>query len=365
MMNARERVFTALNHEEPDRVPRFNWFAPGVSRELRRILGVPDTHPRELDVELGHDWMVDFLGVISPWVTQLTDPSLVPEHAAVFHDAWGIQYRGLHEEDGGSYPAIIKNPLSGAKDLSGYTFPSLEKDVDLAPFSLVVKQYGKEYPIVGAVTSTVFEGSWFLRGFDQFLIDLVDNPDFAEQIMDGVMAFNKKVALKAVQLGADVIWLGDDVGIQHAMLISPECWRRYLKPRYAEIIRALKNANRDIYVAFHSDGYIEPIIDDFIEIGLDILNSLQPDSNDLGAIKRRYGRNLSFWGSVDVQHVLPFGNPLEVVHEVRLRIEQLASHGGFIICSSNGIEPSPRVIDNMFTYYWALDKYGRYPTRSS
>ena len=133
-MNARERVFTALNHEEPDRVPRFNWFAPGVSRELRRILGVPDTHPRELDVELGHDWMVDFLGVISPWVTQLTDPSLVPEHAAVFHDAWGIQYRGLHEEDGGSYPAIIKNPLSGAKDLSGYTFPSLEKDVDLAPF---------------------------------------------------------------------------------------------------------------------------------------------------------------------------------------------------------------------------------------
>jgi len=363
-MNARERVFTALNHEEPDRVPRFNWFAPRVSRDLRRILSIPDTSPRQLDVELGHDWMVDFLGVISPWVTQLTDPGLVPENGAVFSDAWGIQYRGLLEEDGGSYPAIIRNPLAGATGLSAYAFPSIERDVDLAPFRQLVARYGKEYPIVGAVTSTVFEGSWYLRGFDQFLIDLVDNPDLAGQIMDGVLAFNEAVALKAVQSGADIIWLGDDVGIQHAMLISPELWRKYLKPRYERIIAALKLAKPDLYVAFHSDGYIEPIIDDFVEIGLDILNSLQPDSNDLGAIKKRYGRNLSFWGSVDVQHVLPFGTAEEVVHEVRLRIEQLAAHGGFIMCSSNGIEPSPRVVDNLFTYYWALDKYGRYPLQA-
>jgi uroporphyrinogen decarboxylase len=363
-MNARERVFTTLSHEEPDRIPRFNWFAPGVSRELRRILSIPDSSPRQLDVELGHDWMVDFLGVISPWVTQINNPALVPENEARFADAWGILYRGRLEADGGSYPAIIKNPLADATDLSGYTFPSPEKDVDLAPFRGLIARYGKEYPIVGAVTSTVFEGSWYLRGFDQFLLDLLENPDFAEQIMDGVAAFSKAVALQAVDAGADVIWLGDDVGIQHTMLMSRETWQKYLKPRYAEIIRALKEAKPDVYVAFHSDGYIEPIIDDFVEIGLDILNSLQPDSNDLAAIKKRYGRNLSFWGSVDVQHALPFGSAREVVREVRLRIEQLAAHGGFIMCSSNAIEPSPRVVDNIFTYYWALDKYGRYPITS-
>jgi uroporphyrinogen decarboxylase len=361
-MTARERVFTALAHEEPDRIPRFNWFAPRVSSDLRRILSVPDTSPRQLDVELGHDWMVDFLGVISPWVTQVTNPALVPADEAVFHDAWGIQYRGRRDAEGGSYPAIILHPLASATDLCGYTFPSLERDVDFEPFRQLRRQYGAEYPIVGAVTSTVFEGSWFLRGFDQFLLDLMENPDLAGQIMDGVAAFNTAVALKAVKEGADIIWLGDDVGIQHSMLISAECWRTSLKPRYARIIQALKEAKPDIYVAYHSDGHVEPIIDDFVEIGLDILNSLQPDSNDLSAIKKRYGNKLSFWGSVDVQHALPFGSAREVVDEVRLRIEQLAAHGGFIMCSSNAIEPSPRAVDNLFTYYWALEKYGKYPT---
>jgi uroporphyrinogen decarboxylase len=359
-MNARERVFTALSHEEPDRIPRYNWFAPSVGTELRRILEVPEEDPRQLDFELGHDLVPVFLGVTSPWVIQATDPSLVHRDGEVFQDAWGITYRGLLQEDGGAYPTIIKNPLAGKRDLTGYTFPSVADDVDFEPFERLVGRYGKEYPILGAVPSTVFEGSWFLRGFEQFLQDMVDNQDFAEQIMDGVMSFNLEVARRAVELGADIIWLGDDVGIQNAMLISPESWRRHLKPRYAKIIQELKSANKNVRIAFHTDGHIQPIIEDFVDIGLDILNSLQPDSNNLSFIKKRFGGNLSFWGSVDVQHALPFGTPAEVVQEVRLRIEQLAQGGGFIICSSNGIEPSPNVINNIFTYYWALDRYGSY-----
>jgi uroporphyrinogen decarboxylase len=364
-MNARERVFTALNHEEPDRLPRFNWFSPKVGRELRRILGIPDTDPRQLDVELGHDWVVDFVGVTSPWVSQVNDPLLVPRDGAIFQDAWGITYKGLREDDGGSYPAIIRNPLAEAKDLSGYTFPTVQKDVNLENFKSVVRRYGKDFPIVGAVPSTVFEGSWFLRGLDQFLQDMLINRDFAEQIMDGVMAFNTEAALQTVSLGADIVWLGDDVGVQSAMLISPQLWRECLKPRYAHIIGELKSRNKNVIVAFHTDGYIEPIIEDFIDIGLDILNSLQPDSNDLASIKKRYGRNLCFWGGVDVQHAIPFGTAEEVVREVRLRIEQMGAGGGFVICSSNGIEPSPRVVDNIFTYYWALEKYGKYPLGAS
>jgi uroporphyrinogen decarboxylase len=360
-VNARERVFTALDHDEPDRIPRFNWFAPAVSKELRTILGISDDDPRQLDVELGHDWVVGFAGVTSPWVSQVNDPSLVPADGVCFQDAWGISYKGLREGNGGSYPTIVANPLAGAKDLSGYTFPTIDKDVNLEGFRLLVEKYGKDYPIVGAVPSTIFEGSWFLRGFDQFLEDILVNRDFAEQIMNGVMELNMAVAIQTVRLGADIVWLGDDVGIQNAMLISPEMWRQYLKPRYAQIIRELKRVNKNVFVAYHTDGYVEPIVEDLVEIGLDILNSLQPDSNNLAALKMRYGRNLCFWGGVDVQHALPFGNTAEVVREVRLRISQLAERGGFIMCSSNGIEPSPRVIQNLFTYYWALEKYGAYP----
>jgi hypothetical protein len=167
--------------------------------------------------------------------------------------------------------------------------------------------------------------------------------------------------LKAVELGADIIWLGDDVGTQDNMLIAPELWRKHLKPRYAKIFKRLKEANKNVYIAFHTDGYVEPIIPDFIEIGLDILNSLQPDCNDLASIKKKYGMHLSFWGAVDVQHVLPFGSAKDVIDEVKARLRQLARGGGFLICASNEIEPSARVIDNIFTYYWALEKFGRYP----
>jgi uroporphyrinogen decarboxylase len=360
-MDSRERVFTALHHKEPDRVPRFNWFSPSVSRRLREILSIPHDSPRDLDILFGHDWIVEFVGVTSPWVTQVIDPTAVKEDGFVFKDAWGIQYKVVREKSGGVYPTIVHNPLAEADDLAGYTFPSVTSHVDFNSIKQVIKKYKNDFPIIGAVPSSVFEGAWFLRGFEKFLQDMIVFPDFAGELMDGVMNFNLAVALKAVELGVDIIWLGDDVGIQDSMLMAPELWRKHLKPRYAKMFQALKNANNSLYIAFHTDGYIEPIIPDFIEIGLDILNSLQPDCNNLESIKKRYGTHLSFWGAIDVQHVLPFGSTKEVVEEVKQRLKQLARGGGFLICASNEIEPSERVVDNIFTYYWALEKYGKYP----
>jgi uroporphyrinogen decarboxylase len=364
-MNSKERVFTILNHEEADRVPRFNWFAPDISKKLRNIFDINDENIRDLDLVFEHDLIVEFLGVISPWVRQITNPDLIPGDQAIFKDAWGIEYKGHIDKSGGSYPMITSHPLLAAKDLSNYIFPSIDKDVDFNDFNSIVAKYKKDFPIMAAVTSTVFEGSWFLRGFDNFLNDLLLEPEFAEELMDKVLDFNLSVALKAIELGADIIWLGDDVGMETGMIISPEMWRKFLKPRYGKIIEKLKSANKEIIIAYHTDGYIEPIIPDFIEIGLDILNSLQPNCNNLTEVKKRYGSKLTFWGGIDVQNAIPFGDAGKVIKEVKERISQLAENGGYIICSSNGIEPSERVIENIFTYYWALEKYGKYPLNIS
>ena len=109
-----------------------------------------------------------------------------------------------------------------------------------------------------------------------------------------------------------MIWTGDDVGAQHGMLISPAAWRRFLKPRMAEFISALKAINPDLKVAYHSDGNIEPIIPELIEIGLDVLNPVQPACMDPAKLKRQYGDKLCFWGTIDEQHTLPFGTPEQV-----------------------------------------------------
>lgn len=362
-MNSRERIFTILNHQEADRVPRMNWFAPDISKKLRKIFNISDKSTRDLDKIFEHDLIIEFLGVTSPWVKQITDPDLIPEDQKIFKDAWGIEYKGHIDRFGGSYPAITKHPLADLNDLSGYIFPTVCNDVDFNNFISIVKKYKNTYPIMAAVTSTVFEGSWFLRGFENFLNDLLLNYEFAEELMDHVLNFNLGVALKAIDLGADIIWLGDDVGMETGMIISPSLWRKFLKPRYARIISELKRSKKDIYIAYHTDGYIEPIIPDLIEIGLDILNSLQPNCNNLSEIKKNYGKELSFWGGIDVQKAIPFGSAKEVINEVRERLSQLGRNGGYIICSSNGIEPSERIVENIFTYYWALDKYGNYPLK--
>jgi uroporphyrinogen-III decarboxylase len=146
-----------------------------------------------------------------------------------------------------------------------------------------------------------------------------------------------------------MIWLGDDVGAQNAMLISPKHWRRYLKPRMANFIARLKAINPQLKVAYHSDGCIYPIIPDLVEIGLDVLNPVQPASMDPVRLKRQWGDRLCFWGSIDEQHTLPFGSPEDVRKEVLTRIQTLGEGGGLIIGPTHHVQ-----LDTPLENFWAM-----------
>ena len=166
-----------------------------------------------------------------------------------------------------------------------------------------------------------------------------------------------------VAQGIDVLWLGDDFGTQHAMLLSPRTWREFIKERYARLIAAYKAQNPSLKIAYHCDGYIEPIIPDLIEIGLDILNPIQPLSMDPAEIKRKYGQRLSFWGTVDVQNTFPFGTVQDVENEVRERIRSVAPGGGLILCSAHRVQPGTP-LENILAYYRAARQYGKYPVHA-
>jgi uroporphyrinogen-III decarboxylase len=169
-------------------------------------------------------------------------------------------------------------------------------------------------------------------------MDMAPAPDIAEAILDIPFKYHLTVTKKLVQLGVDMIWIGDDVGAQHTMIISPDQWREFLKPRMKQYIAELKGLNPNIKIAYHSDGNIYPIINDLIEIGLDVLNPVQPGSMDPAKIKAEFGKDLCFWGTIDEQHTLPFGTTEDVRDEVRRRLATIGANGGLIIGPTHHVQ---------------------------
>jgi uroporphyrinogen decarboxylase len=277
-------------------------------------------------------------------------------------DAWGILWRRVDFPGGqGSYTEMVGHPLAGEDaKLASYRPPDPREPTQYAGVADLVARWGKTHAIVGGVLGSAFEGPWYLRGMDQFLTDMLLNKDYAHALTDLVADWNLVAGLKLVELGCDLILAGDDVGVQDRLLISPQLFREFVKPRYGRLFGAYKKANPRLKIATHICGYIEPILDDLVETGVDILNPVQPLSMDPARLKKRYGKSLSFWGAVDDQKVLPLGSPEEVEAEVRLRLRQLAPGGGYILCSSHNVQPGTPMA-NIRAFYRAAEKYRGYP----
>jgi uroporphyrinogen-III decarboxylase len=175
------------------------------------------------------------------------------------------------------------------------------------------------------------------------------NPDLAHCILDIPYQYHLTAAKKLVEMGVDMVWTGDDVGMQEDMLISPAMWRQYFKPRMATFIAELKAINPDVKVAYHTDGNVERIIPELIEIGLDVLNPVQPACMDPAELKKKYGQQLCFWGTIDEQHTLPFGSSQDVQEEVIQRLKTIGSGGGLVIAPTHHVQ-----LDTPLENFWAL-----------
>ena len=346
-------MHVALAFEEPDRVPLDMWITPEVRDRLMAETGADD--PWAMRVALGHDCLTAHVGLVASFYLS-DEPRYV--------DPWGITWARTPYADGaGTYTEMIGHPLAGDDSLLGsYHAPDPDEPRQYEELALLVARFGKTHSIVGGVSTSVFEGPWYLRGMDQFLQDMLINKDYAHALIDLVADFHLKAGLRLVDMGCDILLAGDDVGTQDRMLISPVLFREFIKPWYGKLFREYRCANPELKIAAHICGYIEPVIDDLVEVGLDILNPVQPLAMDPARLKKRYGKNLSFWGAVDDQMVMPFGSPAEVEAEVRLRIAQLAPGGGYILCPSHNIQPTTPM-KNVWAFYRAAERYRDYPLK--
>jgi uroporphyrinogen-III decarboxylase len=249
----------------------------------------------------------------------------------------------------GYYTEIAGHPLADAAALSSYRPPDPLRVELYQEAGRVVRKFKDEYWIVGVTVTTIFECAWALRGYEQLLTDFVLNPELADCILEIPYRYHLAAARKLVEMGVDMIWVGDDVGSQSRLLISPATWRRFLKPRLANFIAELKALNPQVKVAYHSDGFIYPIIPELVEIGVDVLNPVQPASLDPARLKQEFGERLCFWGTIDEQHTLPFGSPEDVREEVLARLRTTGAGGGLILSPTHHVQ-----LDTPLENFWAM-----------
>jgi uroporphyrinogen decarboxylase len=228
--------------------------------------------------------------------------------------------------------------------------------------SFTVRRFGGRFAVCGDLECTIFEGAWHLTGFEKLMVDLGGEKEYTGVLLDRMMEYSIEVGRNLIRRGADMIWLGDDVGMQSGMLISPALWRRACKERLRTVIGALKAENPRIRIAYHSCGSCFPIIPELIEVGVQVLNALQPRAKDmeLGRLKRLYGDRVCLFGGLDIQEVLPFGTPERVESEVRRAIDAAAAGGGYILAGAHNIQPDTS-IQTLQAVYRLARKYGRYP----
>jgi len=388
-MLSRERVLMALNHEEPDRVPVDLGSTPvsGICRnsyaDLLAKVGLSGREIQIVDVlqqlagvdeDVLEALEVDFRGIgCHPPASYRLE--IVDEGAyEAMYDEWGAKQR--RPKLAGHYFDRVEYPIreSTLDALERYSWPDPDDPSRYAGLREEVEALRERtpYALVGRcdLGVDILARPQWIRGYAESMLDLAANPDFAEAFLDrltdiAVRAWGHFLAEVGEYL--DVVAFFDDIGMQDRPLISPAMYRRLVKPRHARIIAAIK-ARTNAKVFFHTDGAVLDLIPDLIEIGVDILNPVQVSAkgmDDTAALKRRFGRELTFWGGAcDSQHVLPFGTLEEVQAETRRRISDLAPGGGYVFAPIHNLQDDVLGEKVLALYHTALE-HGRYPIRAA
>lgn len=350
--NARDRLLLALDGGEPDRIPCALSF---YHLDLDQLVPPGYAWANRVDVRFVHFPLSPEEQALQRTALPFSPDTRLGTLAQVTTYArWHYHPEQLDQ----------RNPLARAarlKDLQDFPFPDVSGAYQAEAVSRQVRDWHGQGLAVGGnlphLGGELFEAAWRLRGLENFLLDLLERPDWAHFLLDRLTELARRNAETLARAGIDLLALDDDIGMPRTMMISPATWREFFKPRLARIIEAARSIKPDLRVLFHSDGYSEPIIDDLVELGVNALNPLQPDHMDAARIRRRYGPRLALWGTVGRQTTFSFGRPAEIRQEVRQRIETLG-RAGLILCPAYDIDEPDIPWANIAAFLEAVAAYG-------
>jgi uroporphyrinogen decarboxylase len=318
----KQRVLAAFRYEPVDRLPTQVNYTSSMGQALAARLGVPVADlPRALD---NHLVRVDLTYT----------PRFTPD-GLVRYDWWGAGHDTVEE---GYF--IRHSPLAEKPDLDAYPWPDPHATGLLDDARRVIAAQGAEYFVAPNFGFALFERAWSLRGFEQFLTDMALDPAYAEALLDRIVAIQRVLIDRFVALGIDGGYFGDDYGAQKGLLFSPATWRRLIKPRLAQLFAPFRE--RNLPVIMHSDGQIQAILPDLVEIGLTVLNPVQPEVLNHRQLRAQFAPKLAFYGGISTQTVLPHGKPADVRLAVRQCVEDLAPD-----CTGLMLAPSHRMMSDI------------------
>ena len=267
---------------------------------------------------------------------------------------WGV---GFDFSAGAHYRMI--HPLAGdvsLDDLLSYPLLTLCHDNEADQRREVEAIQGAGLAAYGNLQCTVWETSWYIRGMEDLMMDMLTEDEKATVLMDIVTDISRERAAAFARAGVDILFLGDDIGMQQSTMMSTDLYRQWLKPRLAKVIQAAREEKPDILIQYHSCGYVEPFIEDLIEAGVDILNPVQPECMSFAGLHARYGDRLSFNGVLGTQSTMPFGTPEEVRQVVFESLDIAGEKGGLLCCPTHEVEPDVPW-ENIAAYWEACKEY--------
>jgi len=353
-LNAKERVKAALGHRQPDRVPVDFWCERSVRQRLKDHLGLVT------DEDLLRRLHIDVRNIYPEYA----GPELKTFPDGSYEDFWGVIRRPVRNPFGIHYEVAF-NPFSedaSLKAVEKYRWPRAEW-FDYSSLEKMLQKYG-DYGIcigkMGIETQTFFIQTWYLRGLEKILADMIVSPHIVDLLISRILDFRRehvREILKTVKGRVEWVQLADDYGTQNGLFLSTDLWRRYFRDPIAQTADMIHA--HGIKVFLHSCGSIRALIPDLIDAGIDILNPIQVTARGMDPveIKRDYGDRICLHGTIDTQRVLSSGSPEDVKKEVFTMLEQLGCNGGFILSTTHTIEqdiPLENIIaiyDSVYEYY--------------
>lgn len=285
----------------------------------------------------------------------------LPEEAAL--SGWGVGKIALKSVEGYHAGHKTFHPLAQvntAEELEAFPFPNVTDESCHGHLEETVREAKEqEFTIVGDMSQTILEIAYEMRGIERLLLDLYERPAYVERLFDKLCERRCFQARRFAEAGIDILHFGDDIATQSGLLISPDAYRKWIKPRHAALIEAARKVNPDIPVQYHSDGRLTPLLNDLIEIGVTAINPCQPECMDPAVIKQEFGDQLVLWGCTGVQSVYACGSKEDVLNEIRARMATVAPGGGFIVEFTN-IILTGKVLENLRYFYESFYDLARY-----
>lgn len=342
-MNSKERVLTAFEHREPDRVPLWYGASEALTAHLMRECHVAD------EEALMNRLHIDFRRVHERYI----GPNLGTK------TYWGIERGGAH------YGQPLTHPLAGVETVEEVEAYQGWPSPDWFDFSQLRKECEpwRDYAIIGGPWVVIFTDATELVGMSEFFIKMHTHPEVMHAVMTRVSDFYYQMTLRFLEAAGDLIdifFFGDDMGTQQSMIISLQHWREYCKPHISRFLQLGRQAG--LKTMFHSCGAVRKMVPDLIELGLDALNPVQVRARgmNLSELKADYGAQMTFHGGFDHQQVLPFGTVDEVQREVHRVIDIMAPGGGYCLAPSHDLMLDEFPVENVLAMYDTAYAYGRY-----